>query len=112
MTSFELRTVLEKHRTSGRPYLEFLRVPAISMGIYKVPAGGVDRQEPHAEDEVYLVLEGRGRFVIGEEDSAVEAGHLLFVPARMPHRFHDISEDLVLLVFFAPAESAGEVAAM
>ncbi len=105
MTTFDIRTVLDQHRASGRAYLEFLRVPALSMGIYKIPAGDTDPQQPHAEDEVYFVLEGRGRFAMGEEDTAIATGTLLFVPARVPHRFHDVTEDLVVLVFFAPAES-------
>ena len=106
MTAFDIRTLLDQHRDAGRAYLEFLRVPALSMGIYKVPPGGVDPQGPHAEDEVYYVLEGSGRFTVGAEERVVEAGQLLFVPARVPHRFHDATKDLVLLVFFAPAESS------
>ena len=105
MTAFDIRALLERHRDSGHAYLEFLRVPALSMGVYKIPAGGADGQKPHAEDEVYYVLAGRSRFVAGDEDVMVEPGTLLFVPARVPHRFHGISEDLVVLVFFAPAES-------
>jgi mannose-6-phosphate isomerase-like protein (cupin superfamily) len=108
MMGFTLAQVLEQHQTDGRAYCEFLRVPTLSMGIYKLPAGGTDRQHPHNEDEVYFVLEGQARFQMGEEDIAVESGHLLFVPAGVPHRFHDVASDLALLVFFAPAESSGE----
>jgi mannose-6-phosphate isomerase-like protein (cupin superfamily) len=106
MTIFDIRTLLDQQRAAGRAYLEFLRVAALSMGIYKIPAGRTDPQRPHAEDEVYLVLEGRGRFAVGDEDSTVEPGRLLFVPARIAHRFHDITDDLTVLVFFAPAESS------
>jgi len=81
------------------------------MGIYKVPAGGVDHQQPHTEDEVCFVLEGRGCFKVGKEVAAVEAGHLLIVPEWIPHCFHDITEDLRALVFFAPAESRKSVVA-
>jgi mannose-6-phosphate isomerase-like protein (cupin superfamily) len=68
-------------------------------------------QRPHGEEETYLVLEGRGRFRMGDEDFAVEPGHLFTVPARVEHGFHGITEDLLLLVFFAPPEGTGSRAA-
>jgi mannose-6-phosphate isomerase-like protein (cupin superfamily) len=111
MTTFDIRALLDQHCASGRAYHEFLRVPSLSTGIYKIPVGGTDPQQPHAEDEVYFVLDGRGRFAMGEEDTAITAGTLLFVPARMAHRFHDITEDLLVLVFFAPAESCADAQA-
>ena len=106
MTVFELRDLLASHGQRGRPYFEFLRVPALSLGLYVLPAGATDSQQPHAEDEVYYVVEGEARFRVGDEDRAVAPGSLLFVPARVPHQFHSITRDLTLLVFFAPAESS------
>jgi mannose-6-phosphate isomerase-like protein (cupin superfamily) len=106
MTLFQIRDLIEQRRLSGRAYLEFLRAAPLSMGLYVLPAGGVDPQKPHAEDEVYYALAGRGRIRVGDEDSPVEPGTLVFVPARVPHAFHDIQEELTLLVFFAPAESS------
>ncbi len=89
----------------GRPthFIEHVRAPALSVGTYSVPAGGVDDQVPHAEDEVYVVLAGRGAFTSGRKTVDVEAGTVLFVPAHEEHRFHDVSEDLAVLVMFAPA---------
>ena len=106
MTAFDIRDLLAAHRQGGRPYHEFLRVPALSTGLYALPAGANDPQQPHAEDEVYYVLEGEARFRAGDEDQAVQAGSVLFVPARVLHQFHSITRDLTLLVFFAPAESS------
>jgi mannose-6-phosphate isomerase-like protein (cupin superfamily) len=91
-------------KDSRKAYLEFLRTRDLSAGIYRLPAGGADPQQPHGEDEIYYVIAGRARFRSGEEDIAVGPGDVLFVPAKEPHRFHDIQEDLELLVFFAPAE--------
>lgn len=88
-----------------RSYDEFLRVPAMSMGIYKLPAGGVDPQTPHNEDESYYVVSGRAKIEVEGEIQDIEAGTIIFVPAHAVHRFKEIEEDLVLLVFFAPAES-------
>jgi mannose-6-phosphate isomerase-like protein (cupin superfamily) len=86
-------------------YGELLRVPAMSAGIYRVRAGAADPQQPHREDEVYYVVSGAGRIRIGDGDHVVAAGDVAFVPAGVVHRFHDVTEDLTLLVVFAPAET-------
>jgi len=90
---------------SGRLYREFLRVPAISAGLYVLPAGASDPQGPHHEDEMYYVIRGRARFRAGDDDAEVSAGSVLFVGAEVEHRFYNIAEELAALVFFAPAES-------
>ena len=90
---------------SGQPYHEFLRVPAMSAGLYVLPAGSADAQRPHREDEMYYIVRGRARFRAGDEDREVSSGSVLFVAAEVEHRFYDIAEELAVLVFFAPAES-------
>src|SRR5438874_264458 len=104
MNAFELSRLVEACRQSDSPYLEFLRVPSMSVGLYMLPAQGVDNQEPHTEDEVYYITSGRGSIHVDGEDRPVEAGSIVFVGANVEHRFHSITEDLVILVFFAPAE--------
>ncbi|MCK6624393.1 MAG: cupin domain-containing protein [Anaerolineae bacterium] len=104
MDAFEISQLIIEQQKSGKSYLEFLRVPALSVGLYTLPAGGVDPQQPHTEDEVYYIVEGRGVIRVGVEDRAVEAGTIVFVAANVEHRFHTISQDLKILVFFAPAE--------
>jgi mannose-6-phosphate isomerase-like protein (cupin superfamily) len=106
MDAFELSQLLAERARSNQRYLEFLRVPALSAGLYVLPAGGVDGQQPHTEDEVYYVASGRGAFRCAGEDRPVQAGSLLYVPANVEHRFHSIEEELVIVVFFAPAEGA------
>jgi len=86
--------------------LEFLRIPALSAGLYVLPAGGTDPQSPHKEDEMYYVIRGRARMKVGNEDQQIGAGSIIFVAAGIEHRFFDIAEELTVLVFFAPAESA------
>jgi mannose-6-phosphate isomerase-like protein (cupin superfamily) len=105
MDAFEYEELLAAQGTGGELYHEFLRVDALSGGLYVLAAGAEDPQSPHAEDEVYVVMEGTGRIRVGEEDRAVRKGSVVFVPARVPHRFHSITEELRALVFFAPAES-------
>jgi mannose-6-phosphate isomerase-like protein (cupin superfamily) len=97
---------LEQQRAkSGKSYREFLRVPAMSAGLYVLAAGGTDLQRPHQEDEMYYVIRGRARFRAGNEDREISAGSVLFVAAEVEHRFFDIAEELAVLVFFAPAET-------
>ena len=90
---------------SGNLYREFLRVPAMSAGLYVLPEGASDAQRPHHEDEIYYVVRGKARFRAGDQDQDVSAGSVLFVAAEIEHRFYDIQKELSVLVFFAPAES-------
>jgi mannose-6-phosphate isomerase-like protein (cupin superfamily) len=91
---------------AGAAYHEFLRRPSMSLGLYVLPAGGVDGQSPHTEDEVYVVVAGRSAFTAGLETRGVGPGDTIFVPAGVPHRFHDITEELRLIVVFAPPEGS------
>jgi quercetin dioxygenase-like cupin family protein len=102
--AFDLDGLLRARADSGRPYHEFIRTHDLSAGLYVLPAGGEDGQSPHTEDEVYHVIAGRGRLRVGDEDRPVSAGSIIFVPADAEHRFHEIEEELVLLVVFGPAE--------
>ena len=90
---------------SGKLYREFLRVSSMSAGLYVLAPGATDPQRPHHEDEMYYVVRGRARFQAADEDTEVFAGSVLFVPAEVQHKFHNITEELAVLVFFAPAES-------
>jgi mannose-6-phosphate isomerase-like protein (cupin superfamily) len=95
---------LLRQRTGNQRYFEFVRVPAMSAGIYVLPQGGMDLQKPHREDEMYHVVRGRARMQIGSDHTEVRAGSVIFVEAEIEHRFYDIEEELQVLVFFAPAE--------
>ena len=104
MEAFEIEKLQEQRLELGRLYLEFLRVPALSAGLYNLKAGEKDNQQPHTEDEVYYVVSGKASFLGGDKQFPVRAGSVLFVEAHLEHRFFDIEEDLNVLVFFAPAE--------
>jgi len=97
---------ISRLRDSGKAYVEFLRTQKLSAGVYVLPAGGVDGQKPHNEEEIYFVISGRARFSNGLQEEVVKSGDILFVDAKEPHRFHEITEELELLVFFAPAEGS------
>ena len=97
---------IDRKRTHGNKlYEEFLRVPAMSAGLYVLAVGATDPQRPHHEDEIYYVVRGKARCRAGGEDREISAGSVLFVAAEVEHRFYDIAQELALLVFFAPAES-------
>jgi len=103
---YELNNLEQERSRQEKRYFEFLRVPTMSAGIYLLPAGGTDPQTSHKEDELYYVVRGKARIMVGTEDRIVEAGSAIFVAANVAHHFHDILEELLVLVFFAPAESA------
>ncbi len=103
---FALADVEAAHAAQDNRYLQFLTVPELSLGLYNLPAGAEDLQTPHLEDEIYYVVSGRGRLSAGDRDYPAEPGSILFVARHVPHMFHDITEDLHILVFFAPAHTS------
>jgi mannose-6-phosphate isomerase-like protein (cupin superfamily) len=102
---FEHAELEIRRAEAGRPYLEFLRSESFELGLYELAAGSEDVQKPHDEDEVYVVLSGRGRFVVDGDDLAVGPGSILFVGKHAVHRFHSIEEDLSIVVAFSPPRS-------
>jgi len=102
---YQTAEIDQRRAQSGKLYREFLRVPAMSAGLYVLAAGSTDPQRPHHEDEMYYVVRGRGRFKAGGEDREVFAGSVIYVAAEVEHHFYDIEEEIVVLVFFAPAET-------
>lgn len=101
---FNISELEQARAASGKRYHEFLRIPAMSAGLYVLPAGSTDPQKPHHEDEMYYVVRGRARMRIADREQAVAPGTVIFVAAEMEHRFFEITDELVVLVFFAPAE--------
>jgi mannose-6-phosphate isomerase-like protein (cupin superfamily) len=104
MQSFELAPLIQQRANSNKLYLEFLKVPDLSMGLYVLTAGGMDPQSPHTEDEVYYVVSGKAKILVADENRDVQAGSIVYVEKNVAHRFHSIEEELTVLVFFAPAE--------
>jgi mannose-6-phosphate isomerase-like protein (cupin superfamily) len=99
--AFTLKTLLADRKEA---YLEFLRVPSMSMGLYVLEAGVTDPQNPHTEDEIYVVTSGKAKIRVGDEVHNVGAGSIIYVDANVEHKFFEIEERLETLVFFAPAE--------
>lgn len=99
--AFTLDDLIEKHGKNARPYLEFLDVSTLNMGLYVLPAGGKDPQSPHQQDEVYVIEAGKAVLDVQGKDHPVSKGSIVFVKARAKHHFHSIEEELKVLVFFS-----------
>jgi mannose-6-phosphate isomerase-like protein (cupin superfamily) len=104
--NYPLNNLLKAHAESGKLYHEFLRVPDMSAGLYILPAGSQDPQQAHDEDEMYYIVRGKSKFFYDGQDVDVSEGLTLYVPKFVEHRFHSIEEELVIIVFFAPAEGS------
>ena len=98
---FDLAEIQGKLKGEAVEYLEFLNVPALNCGIYFLAAGSTDMQAPHDEDEVYIVMSGKARMRLGNEQRNVGPGSLLYISATTEHSFFEIEEDMTLLVIFA-----------
>jgi len=90
----------------GHGYVDFLASEKLSVGLAVCPAGSADHQQPHHEDYVYYVISGRGQIRVAGEDRPLKAGSLVFVATGVEHRFHDIEEEMRVLVFWAPPHNA------
>ena len=88
----------------GEPnhWAEHMASADLSVGTYSIPAGGLDDQEPHREDEIYVVQAGTATLVTDSGTAEVGPGSVIFVPAGEHHRFTAVRGDLALLVIFAP----------
>ena len=74
-----------------------------SMQVRFYAPRGVDGQTPHAQDELYVVVQGSGSFVCRDERTPFGPGDVLFVPAGAVHRFEDFGDDFgVWVIFYGP----------
>lgn len=97
---FQLPELLSRQDAKATRFKELLRTPSLSCSLYQIAAGSKEMQSAHEEDELYLVLEGRARLRVEDEDHRVEKGTLMYVRTACDHAFFDIEEDLTVLAFF------------
>jgi mannose-6-phosphate isomerase-like protein (cupin superfamily) len=100
--AFDIAALIAARNPSEHVYADFIQSDLLSVGLATWPAGTPDTQEPHTEDEVYYVISGRAAIVVAGERRPVGPGSVVFVGTGVEHRFHDIEEDLHMLVFWAP----------
>jgi len=106
---FTIPDMDEARKSLGENWHEFLSVPSLSMGLYLIPAGTNDRDchSPHDRDEIYVGVRGQGQLTADGTQHTVEAGSVVYVKAGVELHFHDVVEDLSVLVFFAGSAAAG-----
>lgn len=102
----ELQAARQK---KGGPWLEFLKIPDLSTGLYELRKGQKDGQRPHARDEIYYVIKGKAVFESEGKKTDIKAGSIIYVRKQVDHRFANVTEDLSLLVMFsAPARQTAK----
>jgi quercetin dioxygenase-like cupin family protein len=106
--AFNQQELIDKYASGGAAYHEFLRRRGMSLGIYTLPAGSTDSQHPHTADEVYIVLQGRGTLRVVDSEIEVATGSIVSVDHGEDHQFIEITEDMQLLVVFAPPDLPDE----
>jgi mannose-6-phosphate isomerase-like protein (cupin superfamily) len=79
--------------------------PGLEVGVYVLVAPEPDRQQPHEDDEVYLVIEGRGTLQVEDEELDLEEGQAMFVAAGAEHRFTGYESLSLLVIFTRPVET-------
>jgi mannose-6-phosphate isomerase-like protein (cupin superfamily) len=102
---FNVDELKQKLGDAAASYFEFLNVPSMHCGVYRLSKGAKDMQSPHDEDEMYYVLEGRARLKVGQSEEKVGPGTLLYIRASEEHSFFEIDEDMLLLVVFSSGKS-------
>lgn len=104
MDIYKITELAARRKASAADYLELFRQGSMSAGVYMLPKDAFDPQRPHSEDEMYYIISGHGHFKCGDEDVEVEPGQAIFVAKGVEHRFHTITEDMTIVVVFAPPQ--------
>jgi mannose-6-phosphate isomerase-like protein (cupin superfamily) len=99
MHAFGVGSVVERLRNSGGGYEIVHESPGLELGVYVLLAPEPDRQQPHADDEIYIGLEGTGVLEVGEESVPINVGQAIFVDAGVEHRFTAYEQLAVLVIF-------------
>jgi len=97
--AFGVRSAAERLRAKGGGYEIVHRSPGVELGVYVLVAPEPDRQQPHEDDEVYVVLEGSGVLEVSGESVPVQEGDAVFVEAGAEHRFTAYEQLAVLVIF-------------
>ena len=106
MSALDLDATRRRLEESGGGYEIVHESPGLEIGVYVLVAPEPDRQQPHADDEVYIVLEGRGVLAIEGESVEMSEGKAAFVPAGADHKFTGYEGLSVLVVFSRPHQAA------
>ena len=97
--AFDINRTKDRLVRAGGGYEIVHTSPGLELGVYVLVAPEPDRQQPHADDEVYVVLEGSGTLDVEGERVELGEGHAAFVPAGAEHRFVGYEQLAVLVIF-------------
>jgi mannose-6-phosphate isomerase-like protein (cupin superfamily) len=97
--AFGVGDAVERLRAAGGGYEIVHESPGVELGVYVLVAPEPDRQQPHADDEVYVVLEGTGVLEVDGATVPVKEGDAVFVEAGVDHRFSAYEQLSVLVIF-------------
>jgi mannose-6-phosphate isomerase-like protein (cupin superfamily) len=100
--TFDTADAVERLRNAGGGYEIVHESPGLELGVYVLVAPEPDRQQPHEDDEVYVVLDGSGTLEVADERVDLREGQAVFVPAGAEHRFVGYEQLAVLVVFERP----------
>jgi len=96
---FDINGVKQRLAAGAGGYEVVHRSPGLEVGVYVLVAPEPDRQQPHEDDEIYVVLEGTGSLQVEDEQVELQQGHAVFVPAGAEHRFVGYEQLSVLVIF-------------
>jgi mannose-6-phosphate isomerase-like protein (cupin superfamily) len=99
LRAFGVTSAKDRLAAAGGGYEIVHESPGLELGVYVLVAPEPDRQQPHADDEVYVVLEGSGVLEVGGESVPVAEGDAVFVEAGAEHRFTAYEHLSVLVIF-------------
>ena len=102
MHRFEVESVRRRLAEGSGGYEIVHSSPGLEVGVYVLVAPEADRQQPHADDEVYVGLEGTGVLEVAGESVPIGPGQAIFVEAGAEHRFTAYESLSVLVVFTRP----------
>jgi mannose-6-phosphate isomerase-like protein (cupin superfamily) len=100
--SFDVEAAKQRLTATGGGYEIVHSSPGLEIGVYALVAPEPDRQQPHDDDEVYVVLEGRGTLEVEGVETTLAEGHGIFVPAGAKHGFTGYEQLSVLVIFDRP----------
>jgi mannose-6-phosphate isomerase-like protein (cupin superfamily) len=107
----EIRAAMRRLQQAGGGYEIVHESPGLEIGVYVLVAPEPDRQQPHEDDELYVVLEGRGTLDVEGDSTELEEGQATFVAAGAEHRFSGYEGLSVLVIFSRPRDAPPRSAA-
>jgi mannose-6-phosphate isomerase-like protein (cupin superfamily) len=93
---FDLDIILSNLHKS-RYFIDVLDTPTMAVGIINLKKDQEDSQQPHTSDEIYFVISGKGTIEIDGIKNEVNPGKIIYIPKKIHHSFHAISNELIVL---------------